>query len=134
MTIEKRNTSFLEAMFEDFSDIYSDGTDTEVERQLNSLGVDLKQIKQRFSNTIEQCRLQQKRRLLDVAKRERQNRVSIVSKKLAEIKSLNLSVPELIKKIAVWQPAMAHRDFQQWSKEDLESQLADLMASEQDEQ
>lgn len=118
---------FLESMFADLNDI-SEGSDEEVRAELIELGVDMEKAQKSFQATLETGRKFQKRRILEIAQKSRTAKQSRAAEFLEMIRRQGLAVQELIARISQLQPAMAHREFSEWSKEDLESQLADLLS------
>lgn len=122
---------FLESMFADLNDI-SEGTDEEVRVELVGMGVDMEKAQKSFQATLEAGRKLQKRRILEIAQRNRMAKQCRAAEFLEMVRRQGLAVQELVARISQLQPAMAHREFAEWSKEDLESQLADLLSLQGD--
>jgi hypothetical protein len=119
--------SFLECMFNDLEDIH-EGTDKDVEKELLSAGVDIKKAHKSFQQTLIECKNRKRRQRLADARQERIASKDRVADFLEMIRRKALPIEDLIARVRELQPILAHRDFGGWSREDLESQLADLLA------
>lgn len=128
--ITPKDKNFVECMFNDLDDIHG-GSDEQVKKELIDMGIDINQAQKGFQATLARCQNMRKRQRLEVAREQRLADAGRVSNFLDMVRRKALTVSELISRISELQPAMAHREFNTWSKEDLESQLADLLALQQ---
>lgn len=97
----------------------------EAASEARAKGIDLDDATQRLDTTLRRVINARRRKVLDEARRSRLS--DRFSSSLAAIQAMRLPLSELNNRITQLSGLVAHRELSDVSREDLESQLADLM-------
>lgn len=125
MTNEKKDeTNDLALLLADTSDM----TDQDVSRFLRQAGVDLDASSRRFEVLLDE--LFANAAVAEQLSHARRPSVSLLARMESYVRGLHLSTAELLNELQARQFVTAHRDLRATTSEDLESQLAELLALE----
>jgi len=129
----KTTSSDKKALLALFADIDDDCnlSDEDVAAELAGAGIDVKKARLRLEKALVRIGNAQRREQLDRAQAERLSRA--MGDRLSDIRAMQLPLPVLKTRVAAHAAHFAHRELDVMTREDLESQLADLLDLEEDE-
>lgn len=130
MTTKHSDKKALLALFDDIDDD-SNLSDEEVAAELAGAGIDVKKASLRLEKVLVRLGNARRREQLDRARAERLSRAH--GDRLSEVRAMQLPLPVLKARVAEHAAHFAHRELDAMTREDLESQLADLLDLEEDE-
>lgn len=128
-----KNRTALENLVHDIFDA-EDVESAVLEESLRAQGVDYERERNRYEATVSSVVNQLRRRRLDDARTQRLSQQDRRSRMVDRVRARNFPVPELLRRMQrAPGAAVGHRDFTEITRDDLESQLADLILTMDDE-